>query len=71
MREFSKDIQFVLVTHNTTTIQSADVWFGVTMQEPGVSTLVPFRVAEDGERSTTTSDRALVAPRVPDAYFKG
>ncbi|MBS1715939.1 MAG: chromosome segregation protein SMC [Armatimonadetes bacterium] len=70
MRDFSKDIQFVLVTHNTTTIQCADVWFGVTMQEPGVSTLVPFKVAEDVGRSPAP-DKALVAPRVPDAYFKG
>lgn len=44
MREFSSTIQFVLITHNPVTIESADVWFGVTMQEPGVSTLVPFKV---------------------------
>ncbi|RYG49165.1 chromosome segregation protein SMC [bacterium] len=35
--------QFIVITHNPTTIESANVWLGVTMQEPGVSTLVPAR----------------------------
>ena len=43
MRELSESTQFILITHNNVTIESADVWFGVTMQEPGVSTVVPFR----------------------------
>lgn len=46
MREFNQETQFILITHNNVTISSADVWLGVTMQEPGVSTLVPFRVPE-------------------------
>ena len=61
MRDFSKDIQFILVTHNPMTIESADIWFGVTMQEPGVSTLVPFRV----------TDKTVVKAVVPDVYLKG
>jgi chromosome segregation protein len=44
MRGFNDKTQFILITHNPVTIESADVWFGVTMQEPGVSTLVPFKV---------------------------
>lgn len=36
--------QFIVITHNPTTIEAAPVWLGVTMQEPGVSTLVPTRV---------------------------
>jgi chromosome segregation protein len=43
MREMAEEMQFILITHNTLTIESADVWFGVTMQEPGVSTVVPFK----------------------------
>jgi chromosome segregation protein len=43
MRETSRESQFILVTHNPVTIESADVWLGVTMQEPGVSSLVPYR----------------------------
>lgn len=43
MRELSETTQFILITHNPVTIESADVWFGVTMQEPGVTTVVPFK----------------------------
>jgi chromosome segregation protein len=45
LREFSESIQFILVTHNPTTIEACPVFLGVTMQEPGVSTLVPVHVA--------------------------
>ena len=44
LREFMGSTQFILVTHNPTTIEAAPVWLGVTMQEPGVSTLVPARM---------------------------
>jgi chromosome segregation protein len=42
----SKGIQFIVITHNPTTIEVAPTWLGVTMQEPGVSTLVPARLPE-------------------------
>lgn len=42
--EFTDKTQFILITHNPTTIERAPVWLGVTMQEPGVSTLVPARL---------------------------
>ena len=42
--EFSKTIQFITITHNHTTIAAAPTLLGVTMQEPGVSTLVPMRL---------------------------
>ena len=42
--EFSQTIQFICITHNPTTVAAAPVLLGVTMQEPGVSTLVPMRL---------------------------
>lgn len=45
LHEFSAISQFILITHNPTTIESAPIWLGVTMQEPGVSTLAPMRFA--------------------------
>ena len=42
--EFSEFIQFITITHNHTTIAAAPTLLGVTMQEPGVSTLVPMRL---------------------------
>ncbi len=38
--EMSKHSQFIIVTHNKRTMESANVLYGVTMQEPGVSKLV-------------------------------
>ncbi len=41
IRKFSKESQFIIVTHNKMTMASVDVIYGVTMQEPGVSKIVP------------------------------
>lgn len=41
IRKFSENSQFIIVTHNKQTMSSVDVIYGVTMQEPGVSKLVP------------------------------
>jgi len=38
--EMSQHSQFILITHNKRTMESANVLYGVTMQEPGVSKLV-------------------------------
>jgi chromosome segregation protein len=40
IRSFSDRTQFVVVTHNKRTMEASDFLYGVTMQEPGVSTLV-------------------------------
>jgi chromosome segregation protein len=41
IRQFSKESQFIIVTHNKQTMSAVDVIYGVTMQEAGVSKLVP------------------------------
>lgn len=41
IRKFSENSQFIIVTHNKQTMGAVDVIYGVTMQEPGVSKLVP------------------------------
>jgi chromosome segregation protein len=41
IRKFSENSQFIIVTHNKMTMSTVDVIYGVTMQEPGVSKLVP------------------------------
>lgn len=40
IRQFSDNSQFIIVTHNKTTMSTVDVIYGVTMQEAGVSKLV-------------------------------
>jgi chromosome segregation protein len=47
IRDFSKDTQFIVVTHNKRTMEAADTLYGVTMQEEGVSKLVGVRFNEE------------------------
>ncbi|MBI2360623.1 MAG: AAA family ATPase, partial [Deltaproteobacteria bacterium] len=44
VREMSETSQFVLVTHNKRTMQSAQVLYGITMEEPGISKVVSVRM---------------------------
>lgn len=46
IRNFSKDSQFVIVTHNKRTMISTDVIYGITMVEKGVSRVVPVDLRE-------------------------
>ncbi len=45
LNEFKKHTQFIVITHNPrTTTEASDAVYGVTMQEPGVSSLVSVRM---------------------------
>lgn len=46
LREFAEQTQFVVITHNPRTIEAADWIYGVTMEEPGVSTIVGVKLQE-------------------------
>jgi chromosome segregation protein len=46
IRTFSKDSQFIIVSHNKRTIASTDVIYGVTMVEQGISRVVAVDLRE-------------------------
>ena len=46
VKEMSKTVQFIFITHNKSTMELADILSGVTMREPGVSKLVSVNVGE-------------------------
>ena len=55
IKEFSKDSQFVIVTHNKATMAAVDIIYGVYMPELGISSVTPvdFRMLENQQVSST------------------
>ncbi|TCP52490.1 condensin subunit Smc [Tumebacillus sp. BK434] len=47
LREFSKQTQFIVITHRKGTMEGADVLYGITMQESGISKVVSVRLVEN------------------------
>ncbi len=47
LKEFSGRTQFIIVTHNKQTMESAETMYGVTMQEEGISKLASVKFSED------------------------
>ncbi|MCH9001194.1 MAG: chromosome segregation protein SMC [Planctomycetes bacterium] len=46
VREFVDDSQFIIITHSKRTMTIADRLYGITMQEPGVSTRVSVQLSD-------------------------
>ncbi|SLL31233.1 cell division protein [Mycobacteroides abscessus subsp. abscessus] len=49
LKRYSHETQFIVITHRKGTMEEADVLYGVTMQESGVSKLVSVRLSETNE----------------------
>jgi chromosome segregation protein len=45
LRELTSQTQFLVITHNRKTMEAADILYGVTMEEPGLSKLVSVNLA--------------------------
>ena len=59
IRQLSSRTQFILITHNKKTMETAEVLYGVTMEEPGVSRLTSVHL-----------DRILPESAVPETMAK-
>lgn len=46
LKKFSEDTQFIVITHRKGTMEGADVLYGITMQESGISKLVSVKLEE-------------------------
>ncbi len=49
LKRYSSETQFIVITHRKGTMEEADVLYGITMQESGVSKLVSVRLEETPE----------------------
>ncbi len=52
---FKAETQFVVITHNPRTIEAADWIYGVTMEEPGVSSIVGVRLEGEAGAAGTAA----------------
>ncbi len=48
IKDLSKETQFIVITHNRTTMEVADYLYGITMEEPGVSKAISLQFTEVG-----------------------
>ena len=55
LESLSRDTQFLIVTHSKRMMQAADMIYGVTMQEPGVSKVVSVRLGQHREAQRATA----------------
>jgi chromosome segregation protein len=46
VKDFSKDTQFIVVTHNRNTMNVADYIYGITMEEAGISKVISMQLVE-------------------------
>ena len=47
LHKLTKDTQFIVITHRRGTMAAADILYGITMQEKGISTMVSVNLIEE------------------------
>ncbi|MCX6377989.1 MAG: chromosome segregation protein SMC [Armatimonadetes bacterium] len=57
VRDFSQNSQFLIITHNPATMEATPTWYGITMRERGVSSVLSYRVPQE---ATPTPDEVTV-----------
>ncbi len=66
LKDFARIAQFIVITHNKKTIAHADVMYGVTMQQTGVSRVVSVKLSDKSQqKSEPVSDSVVDSEEAP------
>jgi len=69
IKTFSDQTQFIIITHNKITMEAADILYGITMEQPGVSRVVSVRFNDLDEESiidtSVTNVKRKPDPEIP------
>ena len=56
LKKFENNTQFIIVTHNKKTMASSQALYGVTMEEEGVSKLIPVKLGKTQPEELSVAD---------------
>ncbi|MDD5354978.1 MAG: chromosome segregation protein SMC, partial [Candidatus Omnitrophica bacterium] len=67
LKEFASVSQFIMITHNKKTIAHANVMYGITMEQSGISKIVSVKLSENNKTPEKTSkhskeDKSALSP---------
>ena len=65
LKDFLKISQFIIITHNKRTIELADIMYGITMQERGISKIVSVKFADTAKKAPEPPKEEARAETVP------
>src|SRR5690606_3706428 len=69
LQEFKKTTQFIVITHNPRTMESADWLYGVTMEDPGISSIVGVKLDEVLAGAANGNGSVVALRRLPESPY--